>query len=168
MSSAGTSDEPLKITFVVSSRQDPELHKWLQQHPFKNTSTAVRALLNIGAAAISALDNAKRGYDGTERRGEQVVEKKPKKAPSSTKNSSPIVKKLEHLQPIISSPAQAPRIEPSVQDPVQTAPTATFEQINSHASQASQTAPLNHSPSTPLTSDMHAAMDAIAMLDKRF
>lgn len=55
MSEFGSSFETMKLTFVVNSRKDPELFRWLQNHPFKSMSEAIRALLNIGAAAMTAI-----------------------------------------------------------------------------------------------------------------
>jgi len=52
------SDENIKISFQITSRQDPKLLKWLQNHPYKSTSTAIRILLNIGFAAITAIPEA--------------------------------------------------------------------------------------------------------------
>lgn len=161
MTELGESDVPLKITFVVTKKQDPQVHKWLQNHQFKNTSAAVRALLNIGAAAMVAVADAN-GTDPMTKQGMQAKPRKvPKKLPVTDQRSIYSEPAVLNLPPQAQLDQGASRM-PAAQQmprPVVYMPASPSEMHTSLVS--------NESPQIS-TEDMNGALDALSMFDRKF
>jgi outer membrane biosynthesis protein TonB len=151
MSELGASDEVLKITFLVSSKQDLDLFNWLQTHPFKSTSAAVRALLNIGAAAMVAMRDslpASAPESAPQPKKAKVARAKKSVAVPAPKNSQPIqVQKPQEESP-------KPALSTVQSQPIK------FVQEPSHQA--------NDQEVFMATSDLNAALDAFNAFDKRF
>jgi hypothetical protein len=161
MSDIGLSDEQLKITFVVTAKQDPELYRWLCTHSFKSTSAAIRALLNIGTAAITALGESLPASQTTT--AEAPTPKLPKVSHRKVeKAKKPDVVDMKHFSQTQITSASGSSLPSSK--------TNDFEAPNKPSFITSNTAtlPIGEPIASNDSIQMNAALDAFAAFDKRF
>jgi hypothetical protein len=183
MSETGFVDANLKITFVVTSRQDPELFNWLQTHPFKSTSAAVRALLNIGAAAMVAMREAGSVLPSEDMTAKTSSKPQPQprkryqspKTPKASQRQSATTATGQEAAPptatatesatVSQVQAVASKAQPVPPSKPAFVPVQVFnldKDSNSQSSSQNDLSDLNDNP------DINAALDAFNVFDRRF
>jgi hypothetical protein len=182
MSETGFVDANLKITFVVTSRQDPELFNWLQTHPFKSTSAAVRALLNIGAAAMVAMREAGSVLPSEDMTAKTSSKPQPQprkryqspKTPKASQRQSsaataqePPLTTANSSEPASVTPVQAAAPKAQSVPPSQPAfvPVQVFNSAQDSNSPSISQNDLGDPNDNP---DINAALDAFNVFDRRF
>ena len=49
--------DSFRLSFWVRAKDDPEVHQWLTNHPFRSQSAAARALLSVGVSAFLTMES---------------------------------------------------------------------------------------------------------------
>ncbi len=49
--------DSFRLSFWVRAKDDPEVHQWLTNHPFRSQSAAARALLSVGVSAFATMES---------------------------------------------------------------------------------------------------------------